>query len=100
MTDWQQRAACTHPSVQPGDFTPPRNSKNQPDLAAAARTANAICRGCPVRVDCLDHASVINAQDIVQGGFYWPATPYRTTTPQPINLLAVADEATTEGVAA
>ena len=46
---WRDRAACV--GADPDLFFPPEEGgKGQ------ARKAKAICAGCPVRVECLDHA--------------------------------------------
>jgi WhiB family redox-sensing transcriptional regulator len=44
--DWRTRAACL--AVDPGLFFPERG--------VSARKGKSVCRGCPVRVDCLQFA--------------------------------------------
>lgn len=95
---WQTRAACSHPSVQPGDFSP-LDARGRVDLAAATRIADAICRRCPVRLDCLEAAVTSGAQEVVQGGMWFPAAPYRTTTSVPVDLLADTAHATEDAAA-
>jgi WhiB family redox-sensing transcriptional regulator len=55
---WQHEAACTH---APSDLF-------FPDSGMEAGPAKAICAGCPVKADCLDHALRNNETRGVWGG--------------------------------
>lgn len=93
---WQQQAKCLHPSVGPADFSP-TDDRGRVDVTKAQKVADEFCRGCPVRLDCLAAAATNGAQEIVQGGMWWPANPYHSTHIRPLDLL---DEPATEDAAA
>ena len=100
MSRWQDRALCAHPSAAP-KFSPPRDGKNKPDMAHAARTAARFCGQCPVLADCLGFtteqvAAGLRPQDLVQAGKYWPPGPAKP----PTDLLADTCEPATEDAAA
>ena len=55
---WMARAACADPRLDPAlraVFTVDEPTELDPD-------AQAVCAGCPVRVDCVDHTAGIHAQ--------------------------------------
>lgn len=60
---WRQRAACR--DSDPHLFFPIGDSG---PAAAHAEAAKAVCRQCPVRVDCLEYALTSNQDAGVWGG--------------------------------
>lgn len=58
--DWQTRAACHAPEVDPDWFFP--------RVGDPATAAYAVCEQCPVRVDCLEYAIANNEQHGIWGG--------------------------------
>lgn len=52
--DWQHRAACR--GERAAAFYPPLKPEPKADRLVRERAAKAICNGCPVRVECLEHA--------------------------------------------
>ena len=53
MTAWHEQAACRdHPEHAPDVWHPAASSSDDP----VARAAIAVCRDCPVVVECLDYA--------------------------------------------
>ena len=63
MDDWRERAACRH--SDPDLFFPVGDTGPAVDHAEAAK---AVCRQCPVRVDCLEYALTSNQDAGVWGG--------------------------------
>ncbi len=61
--DWRHLAACRH--CGPDLFFPAGATGPALDQADAAK---AVCRQCPVRVDCLEFALVSNQDEGVWGG--------------------------------
>lgn len=51
--DWQHDAACRGERAA---FYPPLQGESKSERTARERVAKAICDGCPVRSQCLDHA--------------------------------------------
>lgn len=51
---WLDRAACRGDEVSA--FYPPLRPESKSERAARELVAKEICGGCPVRVECLDHA--------------------------------------------
>ena len=66
IDSWRRRAACRGPETSL--FFPPSNSERREDRDAREARAKAICRGCPVRVDCLDHAMRVGEMHGIWGG--------------------------------
>ena len=63
---WQARAAC---QGQMGlAFYPPVRTERRSVKAAREERAKEICRSCPVRTDCLDHALTSNERYGIWGG--------------------------------
>lgn len=60
-TAWMSRAACI--GADPALFFPERGEAGQ-----GVPEAKAICRGCPVRLECLDYAIANNEPCGVFGG--------------------------------
>lgn len=50
--DWQERAACREPGVDPDWFF-----STEDDIQELAKR---VCYGCPVRYDCLEYAKTSN----------------------------------------
>lgn len=63
MSDWRRRAACV--GENPELFFPVGTSGPAQVQAAAAKR---VCRGCPVRSDCLDYAVSAGQDHGVFGG--------------------------------
>ena len=63
MGDWRQSAACRH--SDPNLFFPIGDTGPAVEHAEAAK---AVCRQCPVRVDCLEYALTSNQDTGVWGG--------------------------------
>ena len=61
--DWRQCAACRH--SDPNLFFPIGDTGPAVEHAEAAK---AVCRQCPVRVDCLEYALTSNQDTGVWGG--------------------------------
>lgn len=57
---WMARAACRGMAARDDVFFPPRGEATGP--------AKAICRGCPVRFDCLDYAMINGERHGIWGG--------------------------------
>lgn len=63
---WQASAAC---QGQMGlAFYPPVRTERRSVKAAREERAKAICEGCSVRSDCLDHALQVNERYGIWGG--------------------------------
>ena len=54
LQPWRTRAACRGPET--ALFFPPSSSERREDRDVRESRAKAICRQCPVRSECLDHA--------------------------------------------
>ena len=63
---WQAKAACRGP--QSAVFFPPPQFERKADRLERERRAKAICQGCSVRTDCLDHSIAINEPHGIWGG--------------------------------
>lgn len=61
---WTEQAACTKPGVNVEWFFPERGSDAHPTTTAA----KFICRGCPSRERCLEHALDNNITTGIFGG--------------------------------
>jgi WhiB family transcriptional regulator, redox-sensing transcriptional regulator len=64
---WQRRAACRGPEA--ALFFAPTVPEQRPEREAREARAKAICRECPVQVECLDYALRIREQHGIWGGF-------------------------------
>lgn len=66
---WSERAACRG---KPTEWWFPSaleiNRRHHPTAAEAAPRAVAICKACPVRDECLEHAMATKCSDGVFGG--------------------------------
>lgn len=63
---WQLRASCRGPVS--ALFFPPTSSERRDDREAREQRAKAICRDCPVMVDCRDYALSIREPHGIWGG--------------------------------
>lgn len=63
---WQSRAACQGQMGLP--FYPPVRTESRAVKAAREERAKAICSGCAVRQECLDHALAVNERYGIWGG--------------------------------
>ena len=63
---WQARAAC-HGQMGLAFYPPVRTERRSVKAAREAR-AKEICRSCPVRTDCLDHALSSDERYGIWGG--------------------------------
>jgi WhiB family transcriptional regulator, redox-sensing transcriptional regulator len=52
--EWQRAALCRGEAGR--DFYPPFGGERKRDRKARELRAKAVCEGCPVRAECLDHA--------------------------------------------
>jgi len=66
LETWRARAACRGPET--GLFFPPSNTERRDDRERREARAKAICRECPVRCDCLDHALQVGESHGIWGG--------------------------------
>ena len=66
LDNWRLRAACRGPET--ALFFPPTTSERRDDRDARERRAKAICRQCPVRSECLDHAVRVGEMHGIWGG--------------------------------
>lgn len=57
---WQARAACNEAEVYPETF--------YPDKGMSAKAAKKVCRGCPVRRECLEYALAYDERFGIWGG--------------------------------
>jgi len=64
--DWQVKAACRGP--QAVAFYPPAHVERKDERIARERAAKEICRTCPVRRPCLDHAIETREPHGIWGG--------------------------------
>jgi WhiB family redox-sensing transcriptional regulator len=64
--EWQLEAACRgeHASI----FYPPMRFEPKRERLAREHAAKAICRSCPVRTQCLDHAIEADERYGIWGG--------------------------------
>lgn len=92
--DWQQRAACLHPSTEAGEFDDALlDNRGRLNEEKARKVAARVCAGCPVRRECLALATELTAngyapQALLWAGMWWPPAPSgHRNTPPPINLL-------------
>ncbi len=63
---WQAKAACRGP--QSAVFFPPPQFERKADRLERERRAKAICQGCSVRAECLDHSIAISEPHGIWGG--------------------------------
>ena len=63
---WQQQAACRGPIAKV--FYPPNAPEGRSAREAREARAKAICRGCPVRAQCLEYALAIREPHGIWGG--------------------------------
>lgn len=66
LDNWRTRAACRGPET--ALFFPPATSERRDDRDARERRAKSICRECPVRTECLDHALRVGEMHGIWGG--------------------------------
>jgi WhiB family transcriptional regulator, redox-sensing transcriptional regulator len=53
---WHDQAACKAPNADPDWFYPDPLTDSINGMQAKTAMARAVCRGCPVRAECLTHA--------------------------------------------
>lgn len=63
---WRARAACRGPET--ALFFPPSNVERREDRQLREARAKAICRECPVRRECLEHALSVGETHGIWGG--------------------------------
>jgi WhiB family redox-sensing transcriptional regulator len=63
---WQLRASCRGPESTL--FFPPTSPERKEDRDARELRAKAICRECPVRLECLEYALSIREPHGIWGG--------------------------------
>ena len=66
LDTWRTRAACRGPET--ALFFPPSNTERRDDRDVRESRAKAICRQCPVRSECLDHALRVGEAHGIWGG--------------------------------
>ena len=66
LENWRTRAACRGPET--ALFFPPSSAERREERDARERRAKAICRECPVRSQCLDHALHLAEMHGIWGG--------------------------------
>jgi WhiB family transcriptional regulator, redox-sensing transcriptional regulator len=66
LETWRARAACRGPET--ALFFPPANAERREDRDRRESRAKAICRECPVRRECLDHALQVGESHGIWGG--------------------------------
>ena len=66
LDNWRIRAACRGPET--ALFVPPANAERRDERDARERRAKSICRECPVRTQCLDHALHVGEMHGIWGG--------------------------------
>jgi WhiB family transcriptional regulator, redox-sensing transcriptional regulator len=66
LDNWRIRAACRGPET--ALFFPPANAERRDERDARERRAKSICRECPVRTQCLDHALHVGEMHGIWGG--------------------------------
>lgn len=65
-TGWQQEGLCRAEDATV--FFPPAHFEHKPEREAREAKAKAICRRCPVRIECLDWALAVREPFGVWGG--------------------------------
>lgn len=80
-TDWEGRAACARPGVDPQWFDADDTSDDSDDADGNRDAARKVCVVCLVRVDCLAYANIHNVTTSVWGGLL-PKERSRMLTPQ------------------
>jgi WhiB family transcriptional regulator, redox-sensing transcriptional regulator len=65
-TGWQQQGLCRDTDTTV--FFPPAHFEHKPEREGREAKAKAICRGCPVRIECLDWALTTREPFGVWGG--------------------------------
>lgn len=65
-TEWQHHGLCRADDA--GVFFPPAHFEHKPEREAREAKAKAICRRCPVRIECLDWALSVREPFGVWGG--------------------------------
>ena len=66
LDTWRIRAACRGPET--ALFFPPSNAERREVRELREARAKAICRGCAVRRECLDHALQVGEAHGIWGG--------------------------------
>jgi WhiB family redox-sensing transcriptional regulator len=66
LEPWRTRAACRGPET--ALFFPPSSSERREERDVRESRAKAICRQCPVRSECLDHALRVGESHGIWGG--------------------------------
>lgn len=66
-TSWQAHGLCR--AVDSSIFFPPAHFEHKPEREAREKQAKAICRECPVRIECLDWALQTREPYGVWGGY-------------------------------
>jgi hypothetical protein len=66
VNSWRARAACKGPET--ALFFPPSNAERRDDRDRREARAKAICQGCPVRRECLEHALKVGEPHGIWGG--------------------------------
>lgn len=67
VDEWHVKAACRGPQGT-AMFFPPNTFERKDVKEERERRAKAICRGCPVRKDCLEYAVSIKELHGIWGG--------------------------------
>jgi WhiB family redox-sensing transcriptional regulator len=60
--EWTKNARCASPAYDPDDWFPQQGT---PDYLEKKERALAVCRRCPVRLQCLRHA--LDTEDVIWG---------------------------------
>lgn len=68
LPDWHERAACGGDSRPLWDLIGEGVRVTPTNLSADNKKAQAICRTCPVRTDCLEEAITMADQSVIRGG--------------------------------
>jgi WhiB family redox-sensing transcriptional regulator len=63
---WQDAGACRNGPAE--DFYPPMHGERKHERLARERRAKSVCAGCPVRVQCLEHAVALDERYGIWGG--------------------------------
>jgi WhiB family transcriptional regulator, redox-sensing transcriptional regulator len=66
LDTWRARAACRGPET--ALFFPPATIERKDERDSREQRAKAICRGCSVRRECLDHALAVGEMHGIWGG--------------------------------
>ena len=66
VDEWQAKAACRGPHT--AVFFPPSHFERKDEKEAREARAKAVCRTCPVRIECLDYALRIREPYGIWGG--------------------------------